>query len=381
MDIVLRDDLPLVHRKATTCKETPLHMVEEANKLIDKLVKDKVIEPVPIDEISDWISPAFFVPKEGGKAGVRLVTDFTQLNKYVKRPVHPFPSANDIAKKISPKARFFCKMDATQGYHQIPLSEEAKKLTTFLIPSGKYRYCRGPMGLKSTNDCWCHRSDAAIEGEKNAEKIVDDIIAASETLEDLFKTIRRILTRCRKIGLTISKRKLKISTEVSFAGFVISSEGIKPDPEKVRAIKEFPSPQDITDLRSFLGLANQLGQFVPDLAMATTRMRGLLKKHVVFQWLAEHQIEMDFVKDILTSPLLVQYYDPSLPTTLLTDASKLNGLGYALIQHDAEGKIRLVQAGSRSLLPAERNYAPIEQECLGAVWALSLIHIPSPRDS
>ena len=128
-------------------------------------------------------------------------------------------------------------MDATQGYHQIPLSESAKRLTTFLTPSSKYRYCRGLMGLKSTNDCWCHRSDAAIEGEKNAEKIVDDILAAEETLEDLFKTIRRILTRCRQIGLTISKRKLNISTEVAFAGFVVSSEGIKPDPEKSRPSK------------------------------------------------------------------------------------------------------------------------------------------------
>lgn len=370
MTIELRDDMKINPRKATTCKETPLHMVDDAQKLVDKLVRDKVIEPVPIDEISDWISPAFFVPKEGGKAGVRLVTDFTQLNRYVKRPVHPFPSANDIAKKISPKARFFCKMDATQGYHQIPLSECAMRLTTFLIPSGKYRYRRGPMGLKSTNDCWCHRSDAAIEGEENAEKIVDDILATAETLEELFKTIRRILTRCRKIGLTISKKKLKISTEVAFAGFVVSQEGIKPDPEKVKAIKEFPSPKDITEVRSFLGLANQLGQFVPDLSMATTKMRGLLKKNVTFQWLGEHEVELDFVKNILTSPLLVQFFDPALPTTLLTDASKLHGLGFALIQHDTEGKIRLIQAGSRSLVPAERNYAPIEQECLGAVWAM-----------
>ena len=99
-------------------------------------------------------------------------------------------------------------------------------------------------------------------------------------------------------------------------------------------------------------------------------MRSLLKKGIVFQWLAEHEEEFNLVKTLLTSPMLVHYFDPKLATSLLTDASKLNGLGYVLIQHTEEGKIQLVQAGSRSLLPAERNYAPIEQECLGAVWAI-----------
>ena len=370
MVIELRDDKDIKPRKATTCKQIPTHWQEDADMMITKLVNDDIIERVPVDEVSDWISPAFFVPKPGGKAGLRLVTDFTQLSKYVKRPVHPFPSASDITKGIAAGAKFFCKLDAVQGYHQIALSEESRKLTTFLLPQGKFRYKRGPMGLTSTNDCWCYRSDAVIQGLPNCSKIVDDILITASNLSSLLQTIRTVLNRCRQAGLTISKKKFKIGTKISFAGYTLTSKGVHPDPAKVEAISKFPSPKDVTSVRSFLGLANQLGSFIPDLAMATNAIRGLLKKGIAFQWLPEHQAEMDFVKSLLTSPMLVHYYDPTLSTVLLTDASKLNGLGYALIQHDSEGKQRLIQAGSKSLTSAERNYAPIEQECLAAVWAI-----------
>ena len=76
------------------------------------------------------------------------------------------------------------------------------------------------------------------------------------------------------------------------------------------------------------------------------------------------------MKALLTSPLLVRYFDPTLPVSLLTDATKLYGIGYALVQHDNDGKLRLIQAGSRSLTPAEKNYAPIETECLAIAWAM-----------
>ena len=261
-------------------------------------------------------------------------------------------------------------MDAVQGYHQIPLNGEASKLTTFLLPWGKYRYKRGPMGLSSTSDCWCKRSDYVIAGMPNCRKIVDDILITAKTLEELYATIEIVLKKCREIGLTISKRKFQIAQATTFAGYIVSKNGVKPDPERIEAIAKFPTPKDITGLRSFLGLANQLGQFIPDLAMATAKMRNLLKKGISFLWLPEHEQEFEFVKELLTSPLMVHYYDPSLPTSLLTDASKLNGLGYALIQHDPEGKIRLIQAGSRGLNSAEKNYAPIESEMLGAVWAM-----------
>ena len=102
------------------------------------------------------------MPKGDGKR-VRLVTDYTKLNKFVIRPVHPFPSVSDILQSIPANSRCFAKLDATHGYFQIPLSKSASELTTFLLPSGRYRYLRAPMGLSSSSDEWCRHSDRVVE--------------------------------------------------------------------------------------------------------------------------------------------------------------------------------------------------------------------------
>ena len=96
-----------------------------------------------MEEPTEWISPAHFVPKPGG-SGVRLVTDYTALNRYVQRPVHPFMSMKQIMEHLSAENRVYAKMDAVQGYFQIPLDTESAKLTTFLLPSGRYMYTRAP---------------------------------------------------------------------------------------------------------------------------------------------------------------------------------------------------------------------------------------------
>ena len=111
----------------------PLRFQDPANSEIAMYIASSII--VPCDDPTEWCSPAFFVPKGNGKR-VRLVTDYTKLNQYVVRPVHPFPSVSDIIQSIPASAACFTKLDATDGYFQIPLDDEASKLTTFILPSG-----------------------------------------------------------------------------------------------------------------------------------------------------------------------------------------------------------------------------------------------------
>ena len=99
-------------------------------------------------------------------------------------------------------------------------------------------------------------------------------------------------------------------------------------------------------------------------------MRALLKKRVLYKWLPEHEKEFVKAKELLTSKHIVRFFDTKLPLSLLTDVSSLNGFGFALIQYDEDGRPRLLQAGSRTCTDTERHYAPIEQECLAAVWAM-----------
>ena len=117
MRIELVQDRPVIPKKVYKARQLPAHWEAEAKATVANLVADGVLEEV-FDLTTDWVSPSFFVAKEGGK--VRLVTDFTHLNRFVKRPVHPFPSAQEIVQSIPPGTRYFAKLDAVKGYHQGP---------------------------------------------------------------------------------------------------------------------------------------------------------------------------------------------------------------------------------------------------------------------
>ena len=149
---------------------------------------------------------------------------------------------------------------------------------------------------------------------------------------------------------------------MNFAGHIVSGDGVRPHPDRVKAIADFPVPKDVKDVRSFLGMANQLGRFLPDLAQASAELRTLLKKDRAFHWLPEHQASFEVTKGLLMSPALVKHFDKTLPTELLTDRSRLHGMGFALLQRDSRGLPRLICCGSKSFTDTESRYATIELE-------------------
>jgi hypothetical protein len=179
-----------------------------------------------------------------------------------------------------------------------------------------------------------------------------------------------VLSRCREHGIKISHEKLEVGTSMKFAGYIISADGVRPNPETLSAVANFPAPTNTTELRGFLGLVNQLGIFIPDIAHMSALMRMLLKKGVAYTWLECHESEFQKVKAVLTSPMVVQPFDPSLSTELLTDASRLYGIGFALVQYDVGGRLRLISCGSRSVTKCQQNYATIELECMAIKWAV-----------
>ena len=211
----------------------PLRFQEPANSEIAKYIASGII--APCDAPTEWCSPAFFVPKGDGKR-VRLVTDYTKLNRFVIRPVHPFPSVADIIQSIPASAACFAKLDATHGYFQIPLDEEASRLTTFILPSGRYRYLRAPMGLSSSSDEWCRHSDRVVEGFSWCKKIVDDILIWASNPQELESRINQVVHRCEDLHVTLSKSKFHIDSTLKFAGCVVSPSGITPDPDRVSAL-------------------------------------------------------------------------------------------------------------------------------------------------
>jgi hypothetical protein len=380
MKIRFKKGMKVTPVKRLTARTSKFFLRDMEDKLLEKLLKAGVLGRLDGNTVTDWLSRGHFLLKPCGKK-VRLVTDYMDINKFIDRPVHPFPRPDAVFRAVRSESKWFAKLDALHGYFQIPLDKESQLLTAFLLPQGRFFYKVAPMGLNPSGDWWCQKSDEALVGLEGVTKMVDDILVQAETREELFTRIESVLERCREHGIVLSKDKLEIGQSVKFAGHIVSDKGVSPDPEKLGAVADFPAPSDITSLRSFLGMVNQLGNYLPDLAHITEKMRGLLRKGVAWLWTPEHQMEFDKAKSVITSSTVVSYFDPNLPSTILTDASRV-GLGYALVQHDVDGKARLIGCGSRALNSAESRYAPVELEMLGVEYATSKLEFylrGSPR--
>lgn len=144
---------------------------------------------------------------------------------------------------------------------KLALSKEALALATFLLPLGRYRYLRAPMGLSSSSDEWCCHSDCVIKGLPWTKKIVDDILIWAPDIKNLETRLSAVLDRCAKINVTISRPKFEIGDRLNFAGFIVAHDGVRPDPKHMDALSKFPMATSQTKVQSFWGLADQLASF------------------------------------------------------------------------------------------------------------------------
>ena len=353
--------------------QTPIHWQAEAKRVIDEALKAGIIERW--DDPSDWLSPAHFVEKTGpGPLRLRLVCDLTRLNHVVTRPIHKFMTGTQIWQQVHPTSKFFAKLDCTSGYHQVEIEKGSRHLFTFILPDGKFRYTSTPMGFAPSGDIFCQATDRALRGTP-ALKEVDDILIQGADIEQLAKSLEEVLQRCQLHHITLSVQKMQCGDTVSFAGFIISALGTdkpecRPDPTKIEALKAFKQPTNITEVRSFLGAAQQMGAWHPDLSQATLEMRTLLKQNVPFQWTADTERSFKKIKSMMSDQCNLSSFHMDWWTELITDASYL-GLGFILIQRDDNGKWHLVWCGSCSLTSAQTRYAPIMLKLLAEVWGIT----------
>ena len=268
---------------AHAARPIPFAWRAEVQSKLDEMVQQGVIALLG-DTPSAWCHPLVIVPKSSG--GIRICVDMTKLNKHVDRATYPLCTPKDAVSAIPPTARYFSTLDATHGYWQVPLEEDSQILTTFISPWGRFKFLRSPMGLVSTGDEYCRRGDVALSDIGQLQKVVDDIITYDDTFHRHVRRVVQILERCLQHGITLNAEKFQFAAaEVRYVGYVISHEGVAADPHKIAAIRDFAPPTHRQELRSFMGLANQLGEFVDDLSFAADPLRELLPTRHEFQWL------------------------------------------------------------------------------------------------
>ena len=306
-----------------------------------------------------------------GTDRIRMCVDLSKLNRFILRERYQSPApAEAVADITANEAKYFTVIDATKGYHQCPLAEDSQELTTFITPFGRFKYLRAPYGLSSIAEHYNWRMAEALEGLTGYRRIVDDIVIYDKDPQQHVMHVKQFLQRCKDKKISLNRDKWQFcQSEVKFAGFHLTPEGYQIDSSITAAIKQFPTPTTHTELRSFVGLANQLTSGTNAIAELIAPLRPLLSTKNEFMWTMEHDQALEKAKECLTTAPVLAFFDVAKPTRVCTDASR-QGLGFVMQQQTPEGQWRLVQAGSRCLTDAESRYAVIELELLAITWAI-----------
>ena len=350
------------HRRVAEAYMQPLR--SEIEEQVEAGILEKVDET---PETNYWLHPIVVVPKKGTDK-IRLCVDFRRLNEYCIRPSNPEGTPWEKIRNLPTGKRWYAVFDANKGYHQVPLDEPSRKLTTFFTPHGKYRYLSLPMGYAGSQDIFTQRFGSAVDAFIEA-RATEDCLIAADSEDELIRKTERFFEACRTSGITLNTKKTQSGHSVIFAGYQIDEGGAKLDPALYKAIADFPVPRTLTELRSFLGLAQQQAHFTSAISELTSPLHPLLKKSNDWIWTQEMNQAFIKTKQFLSTPAALAFYDHRRETRLYTDASRLNGLGFVLKQKQPDGYWRTVQAGSRYLTSAEERYAMVELELLAIAWA------------
>ena len=259
-DIQLKPD-PQPHALFTACN-IPLPLRGKVQQELDRMESLGIISRV--DAPTSWCEGMVVASKKNGD--IRICVDFQPLNRWVLREVHPLPKVDKTLAQLS-GAKVFIKLDAIMGFWQIQLTERSKLLTTFITPFGRYYFHKLPFGICSAPEHFQRRMSRILLGLNGILYQMDDVLVSGKDKEEHDVRLSSALNRIQDAGVTLNMEKCEFAkAELIFLGHLTDQHGIRPDPGKTLAIRSMSSPSNITELRRFLGMVNQLGKFSPQLA-------------------------------------------------------------------------------------------------------------------
>ncbi|XP_046863284.1 uncharacterized protein K02A2.6-like [Xenia sp. Carnegie-2017] len=348
----------------TTPRRIPLTMTKKVRDELTRMEKLGVISKVNIP--TDWCAGMVVVPKADGK--IRICVDFTKLNEWVLREIYPLPKIESLLAEIR-GSKYFSKLDCNSGFWQEKLEQNSRLLTTFITPFGRFCFNRMPFGIKSAPEHFQKRMKQLLEKQDGQVSIIDDVLVNGKTKNEHDSRLKAVLKKFDNAGITLNPEKCEFAKKmVKFAGNIVSEDGIQVDPEKIEAVQGMEVPQNVSDVRRFLGMVNQLGKFIPNLSEKTKPIRDLLSTKNEFQWGGAQQKAFEDMKTELSSVPVLAYYDPTKRTVLAADASSYS-IGAVLWQLNKKGEKKPVAYASRSMTTTEERYAQIEKEALATTWA------------
>jgi len=306
-----------------------------------------------------------------GKEKWRLVIDFRKLNEKTISDRYPIPNIADILDRIG-RTKYFTTIDLASGFHQIEMNPQDANKTAFTVENGHYEFTRMPFGLKNAPATFQRVMDNVLGDLIGNVCLVylDDIIIFSPSLQKHISDIKLVFSKLLNANLKIQPAKCNfLRKEIDFLGHIVTQEGVKPNPNKIQAIKDFPCPKTIREIKSFLGLLGYYRKFIKDFAKITKPITRQLKgkKSIVID--DEFRKAVEISKNLLCNDPILIFPDFTKPFTLTTDASNY-AIGSVLSQ-GPDTNDRPISFASRTLSDTEVRYSTIEKEMLAIIWSVS----------
>ena len=338
--------------------------MDELQQQLSTLLQRGFIEPSK----SPYGAPVFFVKKKDGS--LRLVCDWRQLNRITINNEACLPNMDDLFDTVQ-GCKYFSKLDLHAGYNQVRIRKEDIPKTAINTPLGHFQFTVMGFGLCNAPATFQSLMNEVLRPylRKFVVVFLDDILIFSRTWKEHLEHVRTVLSSLRQHQLFCKPSKsLFGATETLYLGHIITGHSIAPDPKKLEAVKDWPVPKSVRDVRCFLGFTNFFRRFIPRYADLARHLDEITGKHARFSWNEDRQSSFESLKSALLDPPVLNLADTSHPFELHTDASDW-AIGAVLLQGE-ELEQHPVAYASRKLTAAERNYTIAERETLAVIFAL-----------
>ena len=260
-------------------RRVPYAKRDEAAQEVQRMLDTGVIEP----SNSPWSSPVVLVTKKDGS--LRYCIDYRKLNSVTIKDSYPLPRIDDSLDALRGSKWFSC-LDLASGYWQLMLDPADKEKTAFVTQQGLFQFRVLPFGLCNAPATFERLMESVLAG-LNFETCLlylDDIIVFSDTFEKHIDRLEKVLQRLRSAGLKVSPKKCQFFQEVAFLGHVVNRYGIASSPDKISAVQEWPIPNNVHDVRSFLGTCSYYRRFIKNFAEIARPLHRLTETHASFHW-------------------------------------------------------------------------------------------------
>ena len=332
---------------------------------IERQVTNLLQQGKVMESSSPWSFPVVLATKKDGSQ--RLCVDYRQLNAVTIKDAFPLPRVDDSLAALS-GSRWFSTLDLASGYWQVAMDAGTQEKAAFVTSSGLYEWTVMPFGLCNAPSTFARLMELVLKGLhwKICLIYLDDVIVMGRTFGEELERLKEVFERLARAGLKLKPKKCFLfQKRVSYLGHVVTEEGIAADPEKVEQVRTWPTPENSTEVKSFLGLASYYRRFIPDFSTIAKPLYKLTEAKAEFAWTEQCQLAFDSLKGLLTSDRVLAYPTREGKFVLDTDASD-HGIGAVLSQFQ-DGVEKPIAFASRTLSKSERNYCVTRPELLAIV--------------